>query len=313
MAGATAGRYDPGEIEPSLATPPPVTPPLATSASAALPVATPPPLAALASSVLSLPTPTLAAPVREAKMIEQLANIEFTNWPLSASKRVFDVIVASSLLVLVSPLMMFIAVVIRLTSRGPVFFCAPRVGRFGETFPMLKFRSMVNNCEGPKLTSKNDGRVTFIGRILRKFKLDELPQLINVISGHMSMVGPRPHLPEVFSFEPEYNAFLHLWPGVTGAASVRFRKEEFPGIPWTELRTFYLSSVLPQKVQIELEYATHATFWSDLRLILQTAHCAFWPAAKHGAALAQSPTVPELPRRLASETQRSLDTKDWAA
>jgi lipopolysaccharide/colanic/teichoic acid biosynthesis glycosyltransferase len=241
-------------------------------------------------------------------MIEQLEQIEFTEWPLSMGKRVFDVIVASTLLILVSPLMVLIAALIKLTSPGPVFFCAPRVGRFGETFPMLKFRSMVDGCEGPKLTSKNDGRITLIGKILRKFKLDELPQLINVLSGHMSMVGPRPHLPEVFSFEPEYEAFLHLWPGVTGAASVQFRKEEFPGIPWTELRSFYLSSVLPQKVQIELEYATRASFWSDLRLITQTAQCAFFPGAKRHASAAI-----ELPRRAAPEPERSADTNDWAA
>jgi lipopolysaccharide/colanic/teichoic acid biosynthesis glycosyltransferase len=204
---------------------------------------------------------------------------EFAAWPFSARKRAFDVVVSAALLIVLAPLMLLIAAVIRLTSRGPVVFCRARVGRRGQTFPMLKFRSMVDGCDGPKLTCKGDDRVTFIGRILRKFKLDELPQIINVLLGQMSMVGPRPHLPEVFAFRPEYKSFLELRPGITGAATVRFHREEetLKPLPWAELRKFYIDTILPEKVRMEVEYAEQATFWTDLKLIMQTAIRAFVP------------------------------------
>jgi len=211
-----------------------------------------------------------------AKVGEKAAPVQvpcFTHWPLSYSKRVLDVVIASSLLILLTPLMALIAVAIKLSSPGPVFFCRARVGRFGEHFPMLKFRSMVADCDGPGLTCKDDARVTRVGRILRKFKMDELPQLINVLQGHMSMVGPRPHLPEVFALEPHHRHFLQLRPGITGAASFRFRREEdlLIDMPWKELRNYYISSILPEKVGIELQYATSASCWTDLKLIVLTA------------------------------------------
>ncbi|HYG98975.1 MAG TPA: sugar transferase [Terriglobales bacterium] len=197
----------------------------------------------------------------------------FSTWPLSRTKRAMDFGIASVLVMLLAPLMVVIAVAIKLTSPGPVFFCRSRVGRYGKPFPMLKFRSMVNDCDGPRLTCKNDTRVTWIGRILRKFKLDELPQLFNVLQGQMSMVGPRPHLPEVFVLNRQQRHFLHLRPGVTGAASLQFRREEefLVDMPWAELQKYYITSILPQKIAIELDYARTATLWTDLRLIILTA------------------------------------------
>lgn len=204
---------------------------------------------------------------------------EFTDWPLSKRKRIFDVLASASLLLILTPLMLLIALLIKSTSRGPVLFCRGRVGHHGQIFPMLKFRSMVHGCDGPQLTCKGDERVTFVGKILRKFKLDELPQVINVLQGHMSMVGPRPHLPEVFAFRPEYEQFLRLRPGITGAATVRFHREEetLKPMPWAELRQFYIDTILPEKVRMEMEYARGASFWTDLRLIVMTASRAFVP------------------------------------
>ncbi len=218
---------------------------------------------------------------------------EFTNWPLSKGKRAFDLLISASLLVALAPLMLLIGALIKLTSRGPVLFCRARIGRNGELFPMLKFRSMVDGCDGPKLTCKGDSRITFIGRILRKFKLDELPQIINVLQGHMSMVGPRPHLPEVFAFKPEYVSFLRLRPGVTGAATVRFHREEetLKPMPWEELREFYIDTILPEKVRMEIEYAQRASLWTDLRLVLATASRAFVPLYRKAAKIEKKLTL----------------------
>jgi lipopolysaccharide/colanic/teichoic acid biosynthesis glycosyltransferase len=196
-------------------------------------------------------------------------------WCLSKYKRLFDIGASSLLLVLISPLMMGIALLVWMTSRGPVFFRQDRVGRGGKNFSLLKFRTMVHGRRnrGLALTHQGDSRVTSAGRFLRKFKLDELPQLINVVRGDMSLVGPRPDVLEYYkTLDPEQQQVLFLRPGATGASTLQFRNEEalLAQVPHSELLSFYTGTHLPKKIGIDLEYARQATFFTDLWLLVRT-------------------------------------------
>ena len=187
------------------------------------------------------------------------------------AKRIFDLTVASLALLLLSPLLLGIAFLVRLTSRGPVFHRAERVGRGGRLFRLYKFRSMRVGIPGPAITGASDPRVTPLGRWLRRWKLDELPQLFNVVSGEMSLVGPRPEDPVyVARYTPKQRFLLSFRPGITSEGSVRFRHEEqlLEGPNWEEK---YRTVVLPEKLRIELEYLRHRTFLTDLRVLLRTA------------------------------------------
>jgi lipopolysaccharide/colanic/teichoic acid biosynthesis glycosyltransferase len=178
------------------------------------------------------------------------------------------------------PLMAIVAVVIKLTSPGPVFFRQIRCGRDGHGFHLLKFRSMRHRRShgGPGLTSSNDTRVTPIGRAIRRWKLDELPQLLNVIRGEMSLVGPRPDLPEYLDTLPAaQRQVLHLKPGITSIATLRFRNEEelLSTVPAKSLIDYYIANVLPQKANMEMDYASHASLVSDLAVLLRTVGAIF--------------------------------------
>ena len=180
---------------------------------------------------------------------------------------------ASSLgLILLSPLFLIISVLIKLTSPGPVFFRGPRVGKKGQPFRLYKFRSMVPKADqnGPGITAVGDSRITLIGRILRHTKLDELPQLINVFRGDMSLVGPRPEDPRyVAIYTPEQRQVLRVRPGITSAASIAFQHEERM-LSSSDWETVYRTKILPAKLAIDLDYLSHRTFWSDLGLIFRT-------------------------------------------
>jgi lipopolysaccharide/colanic/teichoic acid biosynthesis glycosyltransferase len=196
-------------------------------------------------------------------------------WCLSKSKRLFDIAVSFFLLVLVSPVMLVVALAVRLSSRGPILFRQLRVGRGGNCFSLMKFRSMVHGRQNPglALTYQADPRITMVGRFLRRFKLDELPQFFNVLHGDMSIVGPRPDVPEYYqSLNDAQQQILLLRPGLTGAATVHFRDEEalLSRVPQFELLSFYTSTLLPQKISIDLDYLRQATFWTDLNLLLRT-------------------------------------------
>jgi lipopolysaccharide/colanic/teichoic acid biosynthesis glycosyltransferase len=144
-------------------------------------------------------------------------------------KRLFDIVFAAVGLVVLSPLLLLVAVAVKVSSRGPVLFRQERIGQGGRAFYIVKFRSMVANAEnaGPSITPEGDPRVTRIGRFLRKTKLDELPQLWNVLVGEMSFVGPRPEVPKYVSqYTPEQRRVLELKPGITDLATLEFRKEE---------------------------------------------------------------------------------------
>src|SRR5690349_10756027 len=143
-------------------------------------------------------------------------------------KRIFDLVVAGAALVMLSPLLALIAVAIMLESDGPVIFRQTRVGLNFRPFEILKFRTMVKDASlrGPRLTSEGDPRITRVGRVLRRWKLDELPQLVNVLHGQMSLVGPRPELPEyVEKFRDEYATILSVRPGLTDPSSIQYLSE----------------------------------------------------------------------------------------
>lgn len=183
-------------------------------------------------------------------------------------------IMASALgLIFLLPVICVIALAIVIHSGKPVFFRQKRLGRNGCEFHLLKFRTMVTAKNGPGLTREGDARVTRIGRWLRKRKLDELPQLFNVLKGEMSLVGPRPDLEEFWSqASMEDRRILELTPGVTGAASLAFCDEErlLAQVPAEQLDSFYLQEILPQKARLDSEYAARATFRSDCAILLQT-------------------------------------------
>jgi len=184
-----------------------------------------------------------------------------------------DLVVSAIGLTLLSPVICMIALAIAIHSGKPVFFRQRRLGRNGREFQLLKFRTMVTGKNGPGLTRDGDARVTPIGRWLRKRKLDELPQLFNVLKGEMSLVGPRPDLEEFWSkASPEDRRILELTPGVTGAASLAFCDEErlLAQVSAEQLASFYLQEILPQKARLDSEYAARATFRTDCGILVKT-------------------------------------------
>ncbi len=187
-------------------------------------------------------------------------------------KRAFDVLASAAGLVILSPLLLVLAVAVKLESPGPVFYRATRIGRGGVPFRLFKFRSMIAGADrqGPGITTAGDSRVTGVGRVLRRTKLDELPQLFNVLKGDMSVVGPRPEDPRyVALYTPEQQEVLSVRPGITSPASVRYRHEEavLTGPDW---ETIYIQQVMPEKLSIDLEYARHASLRRDIGILAQT-------------------------------------------
>lgn len=187
-------------------------------------------------------------------------------------RRLLDVAASLAGLTVLCPLFAFVALWIKLDSPGPVFYRAKRVGKDGKLFRLYKFRSMFTDAEkrGPGITSAGDPRITTVGRFLRRTKIDELPQLINVLRGEMSLVGPRPEDPRYVAFyTPEQRRILTVRPGITSAASLAYRHEEeiLSGEDWEET---YRNQVLPGKIAIDLEYLERRTLLSDIWLILRT-------------------------------------------
>ena len=188
------------------------------------------------------------------------------------AKRIFDVIVAATGLIVLSPLLLSIALVIRLTSPGPVLHRARRVGMNGRLFELYKFRSMVTNAErlGAGITARDDPRITRVGQVLRRTKLDELPQLINVLKSDMSLVGPRPEDPRyVADYTPEQRRVLTVRPGITSWASIQFRHEDRL-LSAGNVDEIYRTQVMPQKLALDLNYLGHRSFGQDIMILLRT-------------------------------------------
>lgn len=198
---------------------------------------------------------------------------EVSNWCSAPGKRIFDLLCTIPVLIVFAPLMLLIAAAVRLSSGSPVLFRQKRFGRDGSAFECMKFRTMTISA-GAGVTQAGDARVTRLGRVLRKWKLDELPQLVNVIRGDMSLVGPRPDLPEFIAGLDiaRRRSLSLLTPGITGWATLHFRHEEelLAKIPPDELQSYYVQQVMPQKIELDLEYASRATLWSDLMVLLRT-------------------------------------------
>ncbi len=187
-------------------------------------------------------------------------------------KRLVDIAVSAILLLLLSPVFLLLAIAIVIDSGLPVFFSQIRVGRDFEPFRICKFRSMQKTVKGSAITSGGDLRITRAGRFLRRAKLDELPQLWNVLKGDMSLVGPRPEIPEyVELFRVRYETLLRLRPGITDTASLQFRDEESLLAASADPLTLYRDQILPAKLDLAEKYAANRSLWLDLTILAQTA------------------------------------------
>ncbi len=188
-------------------------------------------------------------------------------------KRLMDLLGSGIGLLLLWPFFLLAAVAIKLDDRGPVFFRQERVGRFGRMFRIWKFRTMVMNAEklGAQVTVGRDPRITRVGHTLRRFKLDEFPQLLNVFMGEMSLVGPRPEVPQyVAYYSPEQRAVLDLRPGITDPASIQFRDESALLAAKPDPVKAYIEELMPEKIRINLAYAAQANAFTDFAMVLKT-------------------------------------------
>jgi lipopolysaccharide/colanic/teichoic acid biosynthesis glycosyltransferase len=186
-------------------------------------------------------------------------------------KRILDVTVALFGLTVLAPLFVVIAVLIKIDSPGPAFFRGKRVGQHGRIFHILKFRSMVPDApqKGAAITSRDDPRMTRIGRFLRKTKMDELPSLVNVLKGEMSLVGPRPEAPTwVAHYAPWQRAVLAVKPGITGLAQIKYRNEEAL-LDGANLEAEYLQ-IMNDKLNIDLDYVENRSLILDAYILIRT-------------------------------------------
>lgn len=188
-------------------------------------------------------------------------------------KRLFDILASLILLIILSPLFIIFSIMIKLDSKGPIMFKQNRVTENGRIFKIFKFRTMVENADknGSQVTVKNDNRVTKIGKFLRKFRLDEIPQLINILIGDMSFVGTRPEVPKyVELYTDEMKATLLMKAGVTSLASIKFKDEEKLLQMDGNIDKIYIENILPQKMQYNLEYLKRFNFFYDIKLMFMT-------------------------------------------
>jgi lipopolysaccharide/colanic/teichoic acid biosynthesis glycosyltransferase len=195
-----------------------------------------------------------------------LVRNKLSPWSRCAAKRVFDCACVLLALPFLAPVLLGVALAVRMTSSGPILFLQRRMGRRRRTFTILKFRTIHHEAASHAVTTAANQPFTPIGQFLRRWKLDELPQVINVLMGHMSLVGPRPKLPEHMVLD------LPCRPGITGAATLAFAREEtiLDRIPRHRLESYYHNIVLPTKHHLDTEYMARASFLSDLRIIARS-------------------------------------------
>lgn len=188
-------------------------------------------------------------------------------------KRITDLICSVILLVFLIIPILIIAIFVKATSKGSVFYRQERVTLYGKHFKILKFRTMVENADkiGSLVTTDSDARITKVGRFLRKYRLDELPQVFNVLSGSMSIVGTRPEVPRyVEKYEPEYYATLLMPAGITSLASIMYKDEEKLLNSESDADKVYIEKILPEKMKYNLQYTENFGFLSDIKLMLKT-------------------------------------------
>jgi lipopolysaccharide/colanic/teichoic acid biosynthesis glycosyltransferase len=186
-------------------------------------------------------------------------------------KRLFDISASFFGLIFFSPVFLLIALLIKVKMPGPVFFIQHRVGRHGRLFRMVKFRTMKVAHHGGSISVKGESRITPLGSTLRKYKLDELPELWNVLKGEMSFVGPRPDVPGYADkLQGEDRIMLHLRPGITGPASIKYSNEEELLAMQPDPVKYNDEVIFPDKVKINIAYMKHQSFWLDIKIILYT-------------------------------------------
>jgi len=188
-------------------------------------------------------------------------------------KRIFDIVFSALGLLLLLPFFLLVTLLIKLDTKGPVFYLQERIGKGGKPFKIFKFRTMVVNADKKGLLSlgKKDSRITRVGRFLRKTKFDELPQLINVLKGDMSFVGPRPEVKKYTDlYTPEQREVLQVRPGITDYASLEYIDEEqLLGTSENPEKT-YIEKIMPHKIRLNKEYLSKRSFFSDIKLIFMT-------------------------------------------
>ncbi|MBS5938021.1 sugar transferase [Clostridium sp.] len=188
-------------------------------------------------------------------------------------KRCFDVIVSLLGIIILSPVFIIVSIAIKLDSKGDVFFLQKRVGRYGKEFNIYKFRTMVTDAEklGKQITVGKDNRITKVGASLRKFKIDELPQLFNVFKGDMSLVGPRPEVPKyVALYNEEQKRVLSVRPGITDIASLRYKDENDILGEVENPEEYYIKVIMKDKLDLNLEYIEKSNLLFDIYLIIKT-------------------------------------------
>ena len=188
-------------------------------------------------------------------------------------KRAFDILASLIGLICLLPVFFTIAIAVKVTSKGPIFYVQERLGKNFRPFKMLKFRSMViNNAQNHSLvTAKRDARITPLGSLLRAYKLDELPQLLNVLKGDMSLVGPRPEVERYINhYKSDYEFILKIKPGITDNAAIAFKNEEDILQKYDNPQDAYIQKIMPQKIQLYKNYINNISFFSDIKLILKT-------------------------------------------
>jgi lipopolysaccharide/colanic/teichoic acid biosynthesis glycosyltransferase len=193
-------------------------------------------------------------------------------------KRVLDIIVATLVLTLSSPALILAAIGIKLTSKGPLFYLQKRVGLYGKPFYIFKFRTMVVDADkyGEITVGERDPRITKVGRFLRVSRLDEFPQMLNILKGDMTIIGARPEVPRyVEKYTDEMKATLLMQPGASGAASIAYRNENEMLSGKENPEQYYINVILPDKMEINLNYLKKFSIFEDLRLIFHTVGCVF--------------------------------------
>lgn len=194
-------------------------------------------------------------------------------------KRLFDIVVSLVILLILSPFFLLLAICIKLDSKGPVFFRQVRVGRYNQDFKIFKFRTMVQNADkiGIALTTGDDARITRVGKLIRKCRLDEFSQLLNVLDGTMSLVGPRPEVRKyVDVYTPEQMATLLVRPGITAPSSIAFRNEdELLSSAEGDPERVYIEQILPPKMELNLSYLESISIWKDIKVMFQTVSAVF--------------------------------------